>query len=135
MRVTVGEISKLVQEAMSVQAADAWARTRGEMKDRATRRRQSQDMAKSSDERNAEIGWTRGDGARSSSAGNKLARLMRTAVLAELGSLEPLGSGILTMQELTTIKKMTQQELEDVIDDSKIVTQVVRDIAKWARRG
>lgn len=76
--------------------------------------------------------WTNGDGARSNAIGNKLARMMRDAVMSVIEDDTP--SHFLTALELGTIQKMTLQELTDVIDDSPSAFRIAGDIAKWAKR-
>lgn len=132
MRITVGEISKVVTEAMrgatlqrgggspsAERSAGRWARAaaNGGL-DRGTQRSAT---------------WEKGDDARMRSIGNKVSKLILDAVTQfTVRGWEP--RDVLTDLELATIKKMTQQELAGAISNSRLLERMVANVAKWARR-
>jgi hypothetical protein len=151
MRVTAGEISKLVTEAMrekprfdlkapagsvsgagrgairgggSERTMDRWARAaaNGDL-ERGTRQSASGHTSSATK-------WTSVDDRRVKYVANKLGKMMRAAVFDAIENDTP--EHVFTVPEMNTIKKMSHQELVDAINDSKGAQRLVSDLVDWA---
>lgn len=148
MRITVGEISKAVTEAVySTPRKITGADHKAAMQSLARAQRGGLPSAERSAgrwaraaangdldrETSRSMAWTKSDDARMRSIGNKVGKLILDAVTQFTGrGWEP--RDVLTDLELATIKKMTQQELADAISGSRLLERTVANVVKWARR-
>lgn len=123
MRITVGDISKAITEAMG--AAPDLERTAGRWARWASR----SDFDR---EARGQKAWTKSDDSRVRSVGNKLARMMHSAIMNMLEDDTP--EHRLTAPELLTISKMTHQEITDAISDANIMHRIPSDVATWVQQ-
>ena len=145
MRITVGEISKAVTEAVystprKITGADHKAAMQSLARAQRTDSRKllgtvsgaGRDAVRGSRPQRSAT-WEKGDDARMRSIGNKVGKLILDAVTQfTVRGWEP--RDVLTDLELTTIKKMTQQELADAISGSRLLERTVANVVKWAKR-
>jgi hypothetical protein len=136
MRVTAGEISKMVQAAMLVEGPTSVARDggrRGGSDSERTMDRWAHAAANGGLDRGKRqsTSWNQSDDARMRSIGKKIARIMHSAVMNMIEDDVP--EHWLTSQELTTVKKMTHQEIVDAITDANVSFRSPMDVATWVQ--